>query len=294
MNAPVGGRSASAGGTPVRVGRISFVNCFPLYLHFGEELAARGFSAEIVEGTPADLNRLLVAGEIDVALPSSIEFARHAGRLALLPVLSISSLGAVDSIQLFGRLPRDELRSVAFSEKSATSVTLFKVLCREWAIDPEMAPHTGPLAASLAHYDGLLLIGDEALTVLRAEIYPHHYDLGEEWRTVTGLPMVYAVLAARREFVEEREEAAAAVAAALVASKDRCAVHAGATAAAAARRYDFSEDYLLHYFDQLKFGFGPEFRRGLAEFYRRAHEVGELEVVPDLELAPPPAPSPRA
>ena len=33
-----------------RVGRIEFVNCFPLYCHFEEELAGLGYSAEIVEG----------------------------------------------------------------------------------------------------------------------------------------------------------------------------------------------------------------------------------------------------
>ena len=66
----------------VRVGRIEFVNCFPLYCHFVEELRAPGRRAPtIVEGHPAALNRLLVDGAIDVALPSSIAFARHADAL---------------------------------------------------------------------------------------------------------------------------------------------------------------------------------------------------------------------
>src|SRR5674536_128421 len=56
----------------VRVGRIEFVNCFPLYHHFERELAARGEAATIVEGYPSVLNEMLVSGAIDVALPSSI------------------------------------------------------------------------------------------------------------------------------------------------------------------------------------------------------------------------------
>ena len=119
-----------------RVGRIEFVNCFPLYCHFVEELGRLGYEAEIVEGTPAELNRLLAAGEIDVALPSSIEYARHAESLALLPGISISSFGAVDSIQLFTQIPRAQVESIALTEKSATSVCLLKVLCREWGIAP--------------------------------------------------------------------------------------------------------------------------------------------------------------
>ncbi|MGO8683111.1 MAG: menaquinone biosynthetic enzyme MqnA/MqnD family protein [Thermoleophilia bacterium] len=265
-----------------RVGRIEFVNCFPLYSHFEEELARLGFAADIVDGTPAQLNRLLVDGEIDVALPSSIEFARHAEQLTLLPGISISSFGAVDSIQLFTQMSREQLGSVALTEKSASTVCLLKVLCREWDLAPSFALRQGPLAQTLANFGGLLLIGDEALHILRDGVYPHQYDLGEEWRLVTGLPMVYAVCAARRTFVDRRPDEARAIEAALMASRDRCAARPGETAAAAAQFYDFSAAYLEEYFDKLKFGFTAEYRRGLLEFYRRAAAIGELDAVPRL------------
>ncbi len=267
---------------PVRVGRIEFVNCFPLYHHFERELAARGVAATIVEGYPSVLNEMLVNGAIDVALPSSIAFARDAAELALLPQVSISSFGAVDSVQLFTRAPLNEVRRIALTEKSATSICLLKVLCREWGLEPEFAPRRGSLAEVLADFDGLLLIGDEALYVLRAEVYPYHYDLGAEWQKVTGLPMVFAVCAVRREFMAARPTAAAAVGAALLASRDDCAAHPADTAAAAAHRYDFSQRYLMEYFDKLKFGFTPEHRAGLDAFYRRAAAIGELETVPHI------------
>jgi len=273
-----------------RVGRIEFINCFPLYHHFEEEFAARGLEAEIVEGTPVELNRLLVAGEIDVALPSSIEFARHADSLTPLPGVSISSFGAVDSIQLFGRVPRERLRSVALTEKSATSVTLLKVLAREWGSEMTFVPRVAGqrLAEVMQHHDGVLLIGDDALHILRDDVYPYAYDLGEEWKALTGLPMVYALCTARREFVERDPRAAAAVAAALEASKLRCAARPRDTAAAAAQLYDFSRDYLEHYFDTLKFGFTDDYRRGLLEFYRRSVAIGELDEAP--QIAPVSAP----
>jgi chorismate dehydratase len=267
---------------PVRVGRIEFVNCFPLYHHFERELAARGEAATIIEGHPSMLNEMLVSGALDVALPSSIAFARDAAELALLPQVSISSFGAVDSVQLFTRVPLRVIHRVALTEKSATSICLLKVLCREWGLEPEFAPRRGSLAEILADFDGLLLIGDEALYVLRAEVYPYHYDLGAEWQKVTGLPMVFAVCAARRAFTAARPAAAAAVGAALLASRDACAAHPAETAAAAAQRYDFSQRYLTEYFDKLKFGFTPEYRAGLDEFFRRAAAIGELDVVPDV------------
>ena len=116
----------------------------------------------------------------------------------------------------------------------------------------------------LEDFDALLLIGDEALHLLRVEAYPHHFDLGAEWKSVTGLPMVYAVCAARRDFVDARPEAAAAVGDALLASRDACAAAPSITAAAAAQIYDFSQAYLMDYFDKLKFGFTPEYRAGSA------------------------------
>jgi chorismate dehydratase len=122
-------------------------------------------------------------------------------------------------------------------------------------------------------------------------VYPYHYDLGAEWQKVTGLPMVFAVCAVRRDFAAARPAAAAAVGAALLASRDDSAAHPAETAAAAAQRYDFSQRYLMEYFDKLKFGFTPEYRAGLEEFYRRAAAIGELERIPDVGAAPTAAPT---
>lgn len=274
--------AAEADEPSVRVGRIDFVNCFPLYHHFERELAARGVAASVVNGFPSDLNRMLVEGAIDVTLSSSIAYARDAVDLVLLPHVSISSFGAVDSIQLFSRVPLHKVTRVALTEKSATSVCLVRILCRQWGIAPEFVAWEGTFADVLAACDGMLLIGDDALRALRAGVFPYHLDLGEAWHDMTGLHMVYAVCAARRDFAAARPQAATAVGAALLASRDDCAARPEATAAAAAQLYDFSASFLERYFDRLKFGFAPEYRAGLAEFYRRAVEVGELEAAPDL------------
>ena len=97
--------------------------------------------------------------------------------------------------------------------------------------------------------------------------------------------MVYAVCAVRRDVLAARPQAAAAVGAALLASRDRCAADPAGTAATAAQLYDFSAAFLAGYFDRLKYGFAPEYRRGLTEFFRRAAAIGELDAVPDLTEA---------
>src|SRR5712691_3619206 len=79
-------------------------------------------------GVPTQLNARLLGGELDVAPISSIEYARHADRLRIMPRLCVSSEGAIDSIQLISRLPLEAVRTVAVTPESATSVVLTKVL----------------------------------------------------------------------------------------------------------------------------------------------------------------------
>src|ERR1700752_4602252 len=130
----------------IRLGRISYVNMAPVFhrlTHEGEEGV----------GFPTELNRLLLAGEIDIAPISSIEYARNASRLRLMPRLCVSSEGAGDSIQLVTRLPLGRVRSVAVTPESATSVVLTKVLLPRAEILPmDAAPDA----------DARLLIGDAA------------------------------------------------------------------------------------------------------------------------------------
>ena len=64
---------------------------------------------------------MLIAGELDVAPISSIEYARNADKLRLLPRLCVSSEGAVDSIQLVtAEAARAACASVAVTPESAT------------------------------------------------------------------------------------------------------------------------------------------------------------------------------
>src|SRR5436190_13821711 len=105
----------------IRLGRIGYANMAPVFFRLEIEY-------EEVIGVPTELNRQLIAGELDTAPISSIEYARHADTLRLLPRLCVSSEGAVDSIQLISRLPLEEIRTVAVTPESATSVVLTKVL----------------------------------------------------------------------------------------------------------------------------------------------------------------------
>ena len=62
----------------IRLGRISYVNMAPVFYRLDAEV-------DEVQGVPTDLNARLVAGEIDLAPISSIEYARNADRLRCCP-----------------------------------------------------------------------------------------------------------------------------------------------------------------------------------------------------------------
>ena len=163
----------------IRLGRISYVNMAPVFHRLTSDV-------EEITGVPTELNRMLLAGEIDIAPISSIAYARDAPRLRLLPRLCVSSEGAVDSIQLVTPLPLGRVRSVAVTPESATSVVLTKVLLPRAELVPlEAWPDA----------DAKLLIGDAALQSAFEDPTPHH-DLGRLWLERTGLPMVFAVWAA--------------------------------------------------------------------------------------------------
>jgi chorismate dehydratase len=223
---------------------------------------------EEIVGVPTELNRRLLAGEIDTAPISSIEYARHAEGLRLLPRLCVSSEGAVDSIQLVSKVALGDIRTVAVTPESATSVVLTKVLLPE-------AEHV-PLESQA---DAKLLIGDAALKSAFEDPTPHH-DLGRLWLERTGLPMVFAVWAAPEPASPELVELEDA----LVASVRAARAEPETLAYESAERYGYPAGFLARYFEKLRYRFGPRERAGLYTFLELAHEVGELDEVPELRF----------
>lgn len=266
-------------GDALRVGRISALNMYPLYHHLE---AAGGPEFDFTDGVPTQLNRAVLEGRLDVSAMSSIAFARNAATLRLLPVASVTAAGAVDSIQLFSRVPFDRVRSVAVTGHSATSVALLRILLGP---GPSFEPLEGDPEAALDRVDGVLLIADEALHGLRAPFAPHHTDLGERWRAKTGLPMVFAVWAARTDIPQARAASLGRLADLLTEAQRRYAADPAAVVAAAAERFPFPSAFIAAYFRRLRYGFGDAERRGLERFLTLAREAGQLAELPVLAAA---------
>jgi chorismate dehydratase len=246
----------------IRLGRISYLNMAPVFF---------GLDADVEEvlGVPTELNRALLEDEVDLAPISSIEWARNADRLLVLPRLCVSSDGAAGSIQLVSTLPLDQVRSIAVTPESATSVVLARVLVPDTSHVPLGEPA-----------DATLLIGDAALRSAFEDPTPHH-DLGRMWQRRTGMPMVFAVWACADPPPAEigRLEDA------LVASLRRAREEPERLAGEAAELYGYPAGFLARYFERLRYDFGPREREGLEAFLEHARDVGELETVPELRYA---------
>jgi chorismate dehydratase len=228
-----------------------------------------GVDVEQVTGVPTQLNRMLMDGEIDVAPISSIEYARNPEKLTLLPRLCVSSEGAVDSIQLITRKPLEQVRSVAVTPESATSVVLTKVLLG----DVELVPLDHPA-------DARMLIGDAALRSAFEDPTPHH-DLGRLWQERTGLPMVFAVWACRVGVGEGLAELERAHLRSLALARSEPEL----LARRAAEQYGWPAGFLARYFEKLRYHFGPREQQGMMRFFELAHLAGELPAVPELRFA---------
>lgn len=277
--------SSAAGRRPVRVGHIQFLNCYPLYYGL-EHSAPTKVDFELWPGVPTELNRMLVAGTIDFGPISSIAYALNHHVLALSRRLSISSRGAVDSIQLVCRRPIESLETVALTPQSATSVVLLKTLLRlRYGREVDYSELRGAPEEELERCDAVLLIGDQGLEAMYFPIEGTiRYDLGVIWYDWTGLPMVYAVWAARVDFLRRRADDVTAVEGELSQAMDYSRDRSEAMVESARGRYRFGRSCLTRYFDVLHYGFGEQYQAGLQRFYQMAYEAGELPEVPPLRF----------
>src|SRR5467141_585170 len=262
----------------MRLGRIGYINCYPVYGAIDRSVTP--LAAELVTGTPSELNDLLAAGELDLSVVSAVEYARNARDYVLLPNLAISCDGPVRSVALFSRRPVGQLddRTVLLTASSRTAVGLLELLCREvWKVRPHFAQAPAEAADldGLAHlpHEAVLVIGDAALLLAARHAYPHRYDLGHEWKRWTGLPFVFAVWAARRvaspAAVQRGHQA-------LLASRAWGLAHLDDLASDASRKTGVPVATCREYLGGLDYAFSDQHRTALTDFLRR---VGSLQFV---------------
>jgi len=143
------------------------------------------------------------------------------------------------------------------------------------------------VGAMMLEADAAVVIGDVALRATHdaPRIGLDVYDLGQAWRDWTGLPMVFAVWAVRRDFAQAHPGLVKDVHTAFITSRDEALAHVDDVAAQAARWESFDAATLAEYFRTLDFSLGERQQAGLVEFARRAQRAGAVEGFGGLQFA---------
>lgn len=270
-----------------RVGHINFLNVLPLTWSYAHG-ADQGLS--ITKGVPAVLNNDIINHRLDVSNVSSIIYARHSEELVVLPDVCVSTDGDVQSILLVSRQPIDKLKQdkIILTAKSATSHCLLKIILRGayGAIPNYYVRHITPENPIPEDATASLLIGDDALWLYhhqQPDLY--YYDLGHEWKKLTGKKMVYALWVANRTFAEQNPEMLQ-----LVYDRIRHAFQAGLTHKKEAIHAvlpdkPFTAEQLDNYLGSIiRWELTEEYLDGLRTFYALAHQMNLIEHIPEIHL----------
>lgn len=186
---------AASGLTQVlRIGVVDYLNAYPLWAG----LAVEDSGVALVRGVPSFLAAELLAGRVDAALISSVEYLRHREGLSFHPGLCISATRESKSIRLFVQDAKQpfatqlkDIHKIYTDISSRSSVAQLQVILAELNVQPELEEisQAGERIAALKKGEALLSIGDTAL----AHMSEPSFDLQREYFQIFGHGFVYAL-----------------------------------------------------------------------------------------------------
>jgi len=269
----------------IKIGKISYTNILPIYYFFNEQQ----FNDQVsfIPQIPAQLNRQMKQGKIDLGPISSFAYAENASSYVLFPDLSISCKGKVRSIFLFSKKPVEELDQarIALTSSSATSVALLKILLQHfYGLNPSYDTMEPSLESMLMDHDAALLIGDDAIHAQEQNRVPFVYDLGELWYKFTQRDMTFAVWAVRKEITQQYPELLLEVYNEFQRSKAKGLQKMDKIVLELSQTFGQSTSFWETYFRGLSYDFSDSQIESLEYFYGLAHRLGLLDVANPVEL----------
>ncbi|MFJ3712586.1 menaquinone biosynthesis protein [Streptomyces sp. NBC_01387] len=262
-----------------RVGHIDFLNCLPLF--WGLARTGNLLDLDLRKDSPERLSDALVSGELDIGPISVMEYLRNADDLVVLPDIAVGADGPVMSCLLVSKVPLKELDGVpvACTTTSRTSVRLAELLLAESVgVRPEYFSCPPDLPTMMSGAPAAVVIGDAALRASLLEagtLGLEVHDLGQMWQEWTGLPFVFAVFAARRDFLARNDVLVREVHAGFLASRELFLAEIDEVCTKAARWEEFDAETLKRYYlSALDFSLGERQLAGLREFARRVGGAG--------------------
>lgn len=248
----------------LRIGAVSYLNARPLTAALAELVP----EAKLIVDYPSRLAEQLAANQLDVAMIPSIEYARHPG-YTIVSDACIACDGPVRSVKLFGRVPVEDIETLALDEGSRTSAALSQILLKEqFGLTPKLQPLSMGDGLEATTADAVLLIGDRGMSPVPGR-FEFVWDLGEQWHRWTGLPFVFAMWIARADL------ATPGLARLLSVARDLGLQRLPEIAQHEAPLVRLpKEDCLSYLRDHLEFHLGERQRQGLQRYYTLAAHHG--------------------
>jgi aminodeoxyfutalosine synthase len=178
------------------IGKIPYLNCVPFYDRFENK------PFRILPLTPRQMGKLAEENQIDGGPFSLLDYWRVEEDFERLDY-GIAVRNLARSVILYSNFPWMELdgKRLGITAETSTSIELLKVLlAHKYGVTAKLERmHPIFQASDAAHFDAVLVIGDEALIRAKAGLanFRYVFDLGKEWHDWTGLPFVFAVWALR-------------------------------------------------------------------------------------------------
>jgi len=180
----------------IKLGVVNYLNAKPLLR--GMQSFPFPVPVEIVADTPARLADMLLSGELDLGLVP-VAVLKQIPNGKVVGNYCIGTEGEVASVCLFSEKPISEVKKVFLDYQSRTSVELLQWIMREyWNIFPEIEVATNEdFRNEIKGSTAGLVIGDRAFEQRLVSTFI--YDLGSEWKKITGLPFVFAAWISNKE-----------------------------------------------------------------------------------------------
>ncbi len=261
--------------TPVKLGRINYLNVAPLY--YGLDNGLRPAWLQLHNHPPAVLNRMLADSRLDVSPVSSMAYALNQADWLLMPGQSIACEGKVMSVLLVSRRPMGELTTgtVLLTDESASAAALVKLLLRMEDIDARfITGPVGPPERLSTQIDAALIIGDAALRYNWRGSFGYVYDLGKMWHDRTRLPFVFAVWAVRKQFAAQQPDSIRRLTSLFAQSHQQGRRHQSDLCARAAAELGLDLNRCRAYFQHLSYALTPRHLAGLTCFFQLAYVNG--------------------
>jgi chorismate dehydratase len=184
----------------IKVGAVSYLNTKPLL--YGIRNHPIFEQIELIEDYPSNIAQLLIDDKIDLGLIPVATIPRLKEHY-IITDFCIGADGAIASVCLFSQVPIEEIKKVYLDYQSKTSVSLAKILLRDyWKKEIEFIDATGEdFRNNIKDTIAGVIIGDRALQQRQSSKYI--YDLGEVWKKHTGLPFVFAAWIANKKLPAE-------------------------------------------------------------------------------------------